>query len=114
MVGLGVGEVELEQVEPLVDGLGQSELADHQMDGADAAAGDRPDLVGDFIVDVGGGEDRVDRGGGDRSIEPATDFPLAGGVMAVWKRFHLKSPVGLGRWNEMSHSTVPQFPGDFE
>ena len=42
VVGLVVGEVELEQVEPLVDGLGQSELADHQMDGADAAAGDAP------------------------------------------------------------------------
>src|SRR3954468_6395208 len=43
-------------------------------------------------MDVGGGEDRLGRGGGDRPVEPASDFPLAGGVVSVWNRFHSKSP----------------------
>ena len=42
VVGLVVGQVELEQVESLVDGLGQAEFADQELDGADAAAGDGP------------------------------------------------------------------------
>ena len=96
MVRLVVGEVELQQMEPLVDGLGQAEPPHEQLDGADAAAGDRPGLGGDVVVDVGGGEDGVGRGGGDRSVEPSADFPLAGGVMSVWDRLHSKSPRGSG------------------
>src|SRR5208282_5336026 len=92
VVTLVVGEVELEQVEAFVDGLGQSELADEQVDGADATAGDGLDLGGGLVVDVGGGEDRHGRRRRDRSIEPAVDFPLAGGVMAVWNRLRSKSP----------------------
>jgi hypothetical protein len=94
VVGLVVGEVELQQVESLVDGLGQAELADQQMDGADAAAGDAAGLGGDVIVDVGGGEDRLGRGGGDGPVESAADSPLAGGVVAVWNRSQ-PSPFSL-------------------
>ena len=39
VVGLVIGEVELEQVESFVDGLGEAELLDQELDGADAAAG---------------------------------------------------------------------------
>ena len=74
VVSLVVGEVELEQVESLVDGLGQAELPDQELDGADAAAGDGPGLGGDLVVDVGGGEDRLGRGCGDRVVEPAGGF----------------------------------------
>ncbi len=94
VVGLVVREMEPEQAEPLVDGLVQPELADQQMDGADAAAGDCPGLGGDIVVDIGGGEDWVGRWGGDRTVESAADFPLAGGVVSVWNRFHSKSPRG--------------------
>jgi hypothetical protein len=96
MIGLVIGEVELEQVEPLVDGLGQSKFPHQEMDGADAAAGDGPRLVGDLVLDVDGSDDRLWRGGGDGSVEAAPDFALAGGVMAVWNRFHSKSPRGDG------------------
>ena len=94
VVGFVVGEVELEQVEPLVDSLREVELADQQMDGADAAAGDGFCLGRGFVVDVAGGDDRIGRRCGDRPIEPSSNFPLAGGVMAVWNRFHSKSPWG--------------------
>ena len=82
VVRLVVREVELEQVEPLVDGLGESELADQQLDGADAAAGDAAGLGGGLVVDVGGGEDRLGRRCGDRPVEPAADFRLP----AAWWR----------------------------
>ena len=114
VVGLVVGEVELEQVESLVDGLGEAELADEQLDGADAAAGDGPGLGGGLVVDVGGGEDRLGRGCGDGSVEPAADFALAGGVVAVWNRLHSKSPCGFGHGICVGRSNVPETPGDFE
>ena len=114
VVTLVVGEVELEQVEPLVDGLGEAELPDEQLDGADAAAGDGPGLGGDLVVDVRGGEDRLGRGCGDRSVEPPADFALAGGVVAVWNRSHSKSPCGFGHGICVGRSNVPQTPGDFE
>jgi hypothetical protein len=83
-----VGEVELEQVEPLIEGLGETELPHQQMNGADASAGDGSDLGRGFILEVAGGEDRLERRGSDRTIEPSSDFPLASGVMAVWNGFH--------------------------
>src|ERR1700682_2513086 len=42
VVGLMVGGVEFEEMEPLVDGLGETEFPHEQLDGADAAAGDGP------------------------------------------------------------------------
>jgi hypothetical protein len=97
VVGFVVGEVELEQVEPLVDSLREAELADQQVDGADAAAGDGSCLGRGFVLDVAGRDDRIGRRGGDRPIEPSSNFPLAGGVMAVWNRFHSKSPWDDGQ-----------------
>src|SRR3954451_6716025 len=52
VVTLVVGEVELEQVESFVDGLGQSEFPHQELNGTDPAAGDGPGLIGDLVVDV--------------------------------------------------------------
>lgn len=109
-----IGEVELEQVEPLVDGFREAELADQQVDGADAAAGDGFGLGRGLVLDVARREDRLGRGGSDRPIEPAADFALAGGMVAMWNRFHSKSPWGLGNGIGVGRSNVPQTPGDFE
>ncbi len=70
MVSLVVGELELEQGEPLVVGLGQPEFPYQQLNGTDPAARDRAGLDGDFVMDVSSGEDRLGRGCDDRSIEP--------------------------------------------
>jgi hypothetical protein len=94
VVGLMVGEVELEQMESLVDGLGEAEFPHEQLDGADAAAGDGLRLGGGLVVDVGRSDDRIGRWCGDRTVEAAADFALAGGVVAVWNRLHSKSPWG--------------------
>src|SRR5260370_31157425 len=101
-------------MEPLVDGLSEAELTDEQLDGADAAAGDRPGLVGDFVLDVGRGDDRLWRWRCDGSIEPAADFPLAGGVMAMWNGVHSKSPWGDAPGISEDRSKVPETTGAFE
>ena len=59
VVTLVIREVVLEQVESLVDGLGEPEFPDEEVDGADAAAGDGLGLGGGVVVDVRGGEDRI-------------------------------------------------------
>ena len=76
VVGLVVGEVELEQVEPLVNGFREAEVADQQLNPADAAARNRASLGGDLVLDVVRGDDRIRRGRGDRAAEPAADFRL--------------------------------------
>src|SRR3954466_7879993 len=99
-------------MESLVDGLGEAELADEEVDSADAPAGDGLGLGGGVVVDVRGGEDRLGRRCGDRSVEPAADSALAGGVVAVWNRSHSKSPRGCGRGIGASRSNMPEKPGD--
>ncbi len=54
-----VGEMELEQMESLSNGLIEAELADQELDGADATARDGSDFGRRFVLDVAGGEDRV-------------------------------------------------------
>src|SRR5512135_3790453 len=104
---LMVGEVELEQMESLIDGRIEAELADQELNGADATAGEGSNFDRGFVLDVADGDDRLERGGGDRTIEPASDFALAGGVVAVWNRFHSKSPSGIWHETWAGQSNVP-------
>src|SRR4051794_31886994 len=43
---------------------------------------------------IDSGEDRLGRRCGDRAVEPAADFSLAGGVVAVWNRSQTRSAHG--------------------
>jgi hypothetical protein len=54
VVALVVGQVPLQQVEVVVDVPDQVELPGQEVDGSDAARGDSPCPVGQFIVDVTG------------------------------------------------------------
>ena len=56
MVALVVGQMLLEQVDVLVDGLGQPQVLDQQVRQAEAAAGDGVVPAGHFVVDVRGRE----------------------------------------------------------
>jgi hypothetical protein len=49
----------LEQVQSLVDGLGQSQLLYQQVHGSDAAIDDAAATVADLVLDVGSGEHRL-------------------------------------------------------
>jgi hypothetical protein len=94
VITLVIREVILQQVESFVNGLGEPEFPHEKLNGADPAAGDGLCLGGGLVVEVRGREDRLRRGCGDGPIEPLADFPLAGGVVSVWNRFHSKSPWG--------------------
>src|SRR5262249_19036987 len=56
VVGFVVGQVSLEDVEAGVDVTDQSSALRHQEHGADAASGEALDAVGQFVVDVAGGD----------------------------------------------------------
>ena len=59
VVALVIRQVPLQQVEVPVDVLDQPELPGQEVDGPDAAGCDGPDLLGDLVVDVGGGHHRL-------------------------------------------------------
>ena len=58
MIGFVVGKMELEQMEPFVDGLDESAASGQEVNGPDAAVGDAAIAEGELVVDVGGGEAR--------------------------------------------------------
>jgi len=52
MIGLGIGQIDLEQVQRLIDHLVQCELANHLMDQADPACGDGFRAIGYLVIDI--------------------------------------------------------------
>jgi hypothetical protein len=75
--------MDLEEREPLIDGVVQAELADEGVEGADAPVGDAVRSPGDLIVDVAGGEDRSVTVGDLGGVEASLDAALAGGEFLV-------------------------------
>ena len=114
VVGLVVGQVELEQVQALVDGVDEAELAGQGVDGADAAVGDAAGAVGDLVVDVGGGEHGSGAAAEVGFVEAAFDAALAVGQPPSYDGIHSKSLVGPGV-RERVHLLKPRkTPRDFE
>ncbi len=91
-------------MEPVVDGVHESDLAGERVEGADAATVDAAGAVGDFIMDVAGGEDGSLAIGTPVGIEASFDVPLAGVELLAYLGFHLKS-LGSG---VVAGSVVPQ------
>ena len=91
VIGFVVGQVDLEQVQALVDGVDQADAPGEQMDGADAAVGDATRFGRHFVMNVAGREPRFE---GDRIallVEPAFDAALAIAEPAAENGLHLKS-----------------------
>ena len=91
VVALVIRQVPLEQVEALVDVANQPELAGQEVDGPDAAGGDAPDLLGDLVVDIGGGHHRLVAFDAGLILDPAEDSPLASVQLAVDIGVHSKT-----------------------
>jgi hypothetical protein len=91
VVGLVVGEVELQQVQVAVDGVDEADLTGQGMNGADAAAADAAGPVGDLVVDVRGGEHGAVTRLGGGLVEAALDAALAVSQLASYLGLHLKS-----------------------
>jgi hypothetical protein len=83
--------MDLEQVEPLVDGIVQAELADEGVDGADAPVGDAVGSPGDLVMDVAGSEDGAVTIGESGGIKALLEAALAGGEFLLYRSVHSKS-----------------------
>jgi hypothetical protein len=77
VVGVVVGEMFLEDVESLVDGVDKSELSDESVDGPDTTVSDAACACGDLIVDVRGGKHRSGATTEVSFIEASVDAALA-------------------------------------
>jgi len=77
-----IWQVVLEQVESFVDGLGQAEFLDQEMDGADAAAGEGVGLVSDVVMDIGG----VKTGSGEGAVTGRSSRRRILRLPAAWWR----------------------------
>src|SRR3990172_1388359 len=86
--------MDLEQLEPLVNGVDQSDLACQQVHTANAAAGDAVRASRHFIVDVAGGEHGQLLLFQNRLREPPRDFPLAIDPALSLNLIHSKSLRG--------------------
>ena len=72
----------------------QPELPGQEVDGPDAAGCDGPDLLGDLVVDVGGGHHRLMPLDAGLILDPAGDSPLASVQLAVDIGVHSKTSWG--------------------
>ena len=100
MIGFVVGKMELEQMEPLVDGLDESAASGQEVDGPDAAMGDAAIAEGELVVDVGGGEAgpivQIDlqtlNGLGSILVEATLETVLAARPLISYPAVHSKLP----------------------
>ena len=59
VVRLVVGRMALQQVQVLIDGLGQTDLADQPLDRPQAAIGEAPAPLGSILLDVAAAKHRL-------------------------------------------------------
>ena len=76
MIGFVVEHVNLEEMEFAINGVDKADALGEEMKGADAAVADAVHAIGDFVVDVAGGEDGAIGGAGFGFIEPTLDAAL--------------------------------------
>ena len=79
VIRLVIGHVDLEQLQARVDALVQAERFDHSMDQADPSGCNGPGPLGQFIVNVVGGEGRTTASAIVALIQPPLDALLATG-----------------------------------
>ena len=91
VVGFVIGQVDLQQMQALVDGVDQADRLRQQVDGADAAASDGAERLRHFVLDVAGAELGLERHGVFGFVEPAHDSALAFVEPTTENDLHLKS-----------------------
>jgi hypothetical protein len=100
VIGLVLGQMNLEQVELSVDGVEESQVAGEGMDGCEAAVGDSVGAVADLVVDVRGGEQRVGAIAALGRVEAAVNLVLGASQLLVYRSVHWKSlrHWGMEKW----------------
>jgi len=90
MVGLEVGQMAFEQVQVAVDGVGQAQPLDEELEGAEAAGVQALGLVAEFVVDVAVAEEAAVLLGPLLGAEAVSDTALAIAEPAAYLGVHLK------------------------
>jgi WD40 repeat protein len=111
MIGFVVGRLNLEQMESSVDGIGESDALGEQMESADAAIADGVNAVGDFVVDVGGGEDGAIAAHGFGFVESSLDSALVSTEPLSYLDVHSKFLSACGDEVWPLHSTPQKQQG---
>jgi len=88
--------VEQQQVQALIDGLGQAQALDHELDGAEPAVAQAVTALGKFKVDVAGGKLWPIAAGQPAFVEAALDPPLAVAPDSAYFGSHSKSLLASG------------------
>ncbi len=96
VIGLVVGQMDLEQNQPAVNGLGKPEPLREGMNGTDAAVGDAAIALADLVMDVAGGEHRPLAAFEVELVEASLDSALASVQLSAYLDFHSKSLAGCG------------------
>jgi hypothetical protein len=91
VIGFVVGQMDLEQVQLFVDGIGEANAPRQKMDGADAAVSQAARAVSDLVLDVAGSEHRLVQVAELLFIESAFNSALAVGQLLVYLGIHSKS-----------------------
>jgi hypothetical protein len=96
VVGLVVGQVDLQEVQAAVDGVDQAQASGQQVDGADAAGADAAAAAGDLVMDVAGGEHGSVAATDIGPVQAAFDAALVVVQASSYDGFHSKSLCAWG------------------
>src|SRR5271170_60066 len=91
MVRFMIGQVDFQQLQAAVDGIGEAESAGEGVKQADAAAGDAASAPGDFVMDVARGHHGLGAATQVFLVQTPLDAALAVGQFSSYARFHSKS-----------------------
>src|SRR5271156_4018215 len=94
MVGLKIGQMDLKHVQMLVDRLSQAQLPNELGDDADAAVCHAMAAIGEFVMDVAGGEHGAFAVAKVILVQPTFDPLLAAGQLLPYGSAHSKSLRG--------------------
>lgn len=111
MVGFVIREMNLEQMEASIDGIGEPDAIGEQMKSADAAIVDGVNAVGDIVVDVRGGEDGSIAAHGFGFVESSLDSALVSTEPLSYLDVHSKSLSAGGDEVSLLHSTPQKHQG---
>jgi hypothetical protein len=91
VLGFAIGHVDLQQVQALVNGVGQTQLLHQRMNGADAAAANGAKALRHFVFDSADLEPGPEPHGVFGFVEPTPDSALAFVEPTAENGLHLKS-----------------------
>src|SRR6516162_10805152 len=109
-----IGQVDLEDFQAAVDGIGQAEAADQQVHGPEATGGEAAGALADFIVNVAGRHHGFRAAAQIGLVQAALDPALAVGQLPTYAGFHSKLLGGGSPERDGTPSQTTKTPEDFE